>query len=298
MDLENAIKIFLSQQRPTTAESYRYVLRDMARFIGEGRPLSTITPLLLAEYSDNVNARDYAPATRVKYAKTVKTFFNWLVKMDFATASPARIIKVRKLPMRVSRDKAMTDSEYESLLRELRYKPRDRALILFLGDTGCRAGGASGLRVEDLDLPNRRAYVTEKGDKTRQVAYGDQCASALSEWLLRRPSGAGVYVFSRTALPLQAATISQIVTRACIAAGVRPLGSHSLRHRKGHQFADARVAPSIAATALGHSDPTITLQHYYPADWATAEQWLKRLSTPTVDTDEKTPKIILLRQVK
>ena len=73
--------------------------------------------------------------------------------------------------------------------------------------------------------------------------------------------------------------VSLIIRRAAQLAGVRVLSSHSLRHRKGHQLADSRIAPSIAATVLGHSDVVITLQHYYPADWESAEQAMRELMT-------------------
>jgi integrase/recombinase XerC len=200
--------------------------------------------------------------------------------MEELDKSPARVLKQRRLPTYIERDKAMTDDELARVLEQVRFNPAHRAIILFLADTGARAGGAAGLTLDNLMLPERRARVTEKGDKSRLVAFGDNCALAMTEWLLRRPHKAGIYVFSRSQKPLTSDSISQIVRRACLAAGVRSLGSHSLRHRKGHQLADNRVAPSVAATALGHSDPVITLRHYYPADWESAERELRKLTTP------------------
>ncbi|MCB0079217.1 MAG: hypothetical protein KDD73_17590, partial [Anaerolineales bacterium] len=50
-------------------------------------------------------------------------------------------------------------------------------------------------------------------------------------------------------------------------------------------LADARVAPSIAATALGHTSIQTTLDHYYPGDWESAEKALREThrapETPT-----------------
>jgi hypothetical protein len=51
-----------------------------------------------------------------------------------------------------------------------------------------------------------------------------------------------------------------------------------LRHRKGYQFADGRIAPSVAKTALGHENVLTTLQHYYPDDWERAKTSLEQLS--------------------
>jgi integrase len=113
---------------------------------------------------------------------------------------------------------------------------------------------------------------------------GEDCVNAIKQWLFKRTLQSE-YVFSRKRTPLQSAQVGQIVRRACLAAGVRSLGSHSLRHRKGHQLADSKIAPSIAATALGHSNVHVTLEHYYPADFESAEEALRELVT---DTSKKT----------
>lgn len=278
MKLQPAINLFLGEKTPITRESYFYILRDAAGFLGASRPLETIRPEHLVEYANQVYARNYTPTTIRRYIKTLKTFFNWCVRLELIEKSPAHVLKARRVPAYVSRDKAMTDEEFETLLRWTYGKPRDYALILFLGDTGCRAGGAAGLKVEDLDMNRCRAEVTEKGDKLRNVAFGEECRTAINRWLFKRPKGAGVYVFSRTKAPLKPAVVGQVVRRNCLRAGLRSLGSHSLRHRKGHQLADDKIAPSIAATVLGHANADVTMKHYYPADWETAEKEIRKLA--------------------
>lgn len=281
MILKRALKLFLDDyQNPGTKHAYLYALRPMSDFIGPSRPLESIKPEHLVEYSHILQSRPIAPATVRKNVKAIKTFFNWCIRLNLITDSPATAIKARRLSNKVPKSRAMTDTELESILEVARHKfyKRDYALVLFVADSGCRVGGAAGLRVEDLDFEVYTALVTEKGDKTRPVAFGADCANALREWLLQRPAVAGIYVFSRTENPVAAANLSQAIRRLCLKAGIRSLGSHSLRHRKGHQFADAKVAPSIAATALGHSDVTITLQHYYPRDWDRALAEIRKLS--------------------
>jgi integrase len=297
MKLNNAINLFLNQYKPSTQEGFRYPLRFLADFIGPARPITAIRPEHLIEYANTLNDRDYAPATVRKHVKCLRTFFNWLVKIEAINKSPAAAIRMASVPSGIDRDKAMTDAELNRILEYTRHKssPRDHALILFLADTGCRAGGAAHLKVEDLDLDNLRAIVLEKGEKTRPVAYGDDCARAIRIWLLKRPTSAGRYVFSRTQKALDSKTVSSIVRRACIRVGVRSLGSHSLRHRKGHQLADAHVSASVAAQALGHSDPVITLRHYYPDDWQRAEAELKKLA---VAREEKPRNIIMLKDAE
>lgn len=280
MELRKAVELFLNDQRPTTRQSYLYVLRAMQDYLGPARQVEDLKADQLIEYSHHLKSRYANISTYRKHIKTMKTLFNWLIKIDVLKTSPARPLKSPKARMSINRDKAMTDEEYATLLDYFKWKPRDYALFIFLGDTGCRIGGAAGLKVNDIDLENNRATVTEKGDKTRPVWFGDECRLALIRWKLQRPKTAGEYFFSRSKTAIKPATISLMIRRACKVVGIRILSAHSLRHRKGHQFADKRIAPSVAATALGHSDPMITLQFYYPGDYFSAQQAITELSTP------------------
>lgn len=278
MKLQAAINIFLdSYSNPGTRRAYGQAVEQLCKVIQPQTEITDVLPIHLVKFLQYVEEKNWKPATKRKMIKGVKSFFNWLVKYDVLEKSPARAIKTKRLPTYVSRDKAIAERELKDVISYVRFKPRDYALIMFLADTGCRAGGCCGLRVDDIDLDTLTASVTEKGNKTRQVAFGQDTANALRAWLLHRPTSAGAYVFSRTERPLTPPSISVIVRRACKKVGIRSLGSHSLRHRKGHQLADNKVAPSIAATALGHADPVVTLQNYYPADWASAEQALREL---------------------
>ena len=283
MELRKAVALFLGEHKATTVQAYHTPLEMMRDWCGPARQLSDIKPEMLVEYFQVVvYPHGYSPATVQKHVKTIKTFWNWVVNLELVEKSPARAVKGKKLPGAVDRSKAMTDAELAAILSVLRYKPRDYALLMFLADTGCRRGGACGLRLADLDFKALEAEVTEKGDLSRKVTFGEACAEALGRWLAYRGDHhviKGVFIFSRDGLPIQAETISIIIRRAARVAGIRVLSSHSLRHRKGHQFADARIAPSIAATALGHSDPIVTMTYYYPRDWESAKRALQELVT-------------------
>lgn len=283
MLLQKAIDLFLGEFKPTTRKTYAASLTILQGYIGPARPLADIQPAHLIEFFQRViYSRDLAPATVQKHTKTIKTFFNWCVRIDLLPKSPALAIRGKRLPRNISRDKAMKDEELSAILEAVRYKPRDYAMILFLADTGARRGGVAGLTLKDIDWGKLRATVTEKGEKSRLVAFSPLCSKALQHWLAFRQAHykiSGVHVFSTDGSPMKSENVSLIIRRAAHDAGVRVLSSHSLRHRKGHQLADHRIAPSIAATVLGHSDVVITLQHYYPADWESAEAAARELLT-------------------
>jgi integrase/recombinase XerD len=277
----DALRLFLSQYKPTSRRSYQNDLKHVVDFIGHTRPIHLISPIHIAEYSEVLEKKGYAISTWNKRVKATHTFFNWAVKFGLIEKSPARAFKTRSQRGIVSRDKVMPEDDFEALLNYARVTRDKRlvALILFCGDTGCRRGGVAGLRWEHLNVATREAVVTEKGNASRPVAFGEVCAEALVQW--QALNVARVYVFSVSDNAMTAAAVSQLLRRACKRAGIKGRGVHALRHRKGYQFADKRISPAVAQAALGHTHVTTTLQHYYPQDWHRAKEALDELSIKT-----------------
>ena len=297
MRLDNAIRLFIaSTHNPATRRSYMQTLRELESQIGGGRPLVNVESAHIIELIQALHVRRLAPATIHRHIKTIKAFFNWCIHLEYLEKSPAAPVKNRRPQTYIERDKAMSDDELAAIISYVRWKPRDHALVLFVADTGCRAAGAAGLRLADLDLDKQQAYVIEKGNKRRPVWFGNRCTRAFRVWLIKRRGDRGEYVFMMDGKKMQADNVSTIIRRACKAVGIRSLGAHSLRHRKGHALADARVAPSVAATALGHERVLTTMEHYYPADYDSAEAAIRELVTP--DNTRKPTNVVKLPQRK
>lgn len=292
MKLSKAIHLFLqSKPNPATRATYQYVLKPMVEYVGPARPVKKIKPVDLIEYSVMHGQRGLAEATVYRDVKSIKVFFNWCVRADLIKSSPADAIPARRLSDKFDRSKAMTDDELEKILDYVKWKPRDHCLILFLADTGCRAGGAAGLMTDHLDVPGCQAVVTEKGDKTRPVAFGAECGRVLAQWLLSRPKDAGAYVFNHRGKKIKSAAISQIVQRAALKVLGYSRGSHSLRHRKGHQMADAGTSIKVASRVMGHSSAMTTLR-YYPNDWDRVKEAIDDLAYKPASATEKKPVIV------
>ena len=300
LKLEEAIDLYLDQHIPTTRKSYQVPLKKFEAWIGPARPITEITELDTLRYNSQcLQKSNYAPATMQKHIKSLRALFNWFKKMNWITSSPVAQIKIPRVPRPLSRDKAMSEDNFTILLRYFRDQKhlysnhpnagRDYALHLFLADTGCRRGGACGLKMSDIDWLNRQATVTEKGEKTRLVKFGNECAQAMFEWRNARRADAGEYFWTRDGHQLKPDNITLIYTRARKALQIDCRGPHSLRHRKGHQMADAGIAPSITATALGHENVEITLKWYYPDDWETAAKHLDQLSYKPSPSQEPIP---------
>ncbi len=299
LTLGDALVLFLQEHpNPNTQHAYKGVLKRLIyESLSPDRDVDSVQPVELIQHVQKLHKSHLAEATVQKHIKTIKTFFLWLTRIGLLSQNPAQMLRQKRVSRFIEKDKAMTDEELEIVLSVLRFKPRQYALALFLADTGCRAGGAAGLKIQDLDLENCRAQVTEKGNKKRPVFFGPETQHALAAWLLRRDVD-HPYVFGTKEGKVTATTISRIIRRACLKAGIRSRGSHSLRHRKGHQMADAGVPVTVAATALGHTDPIITMNFYYPADFQRAEAALRELAEQPPDLSQKITKIQAYQKAK
>jgi integrase/recombinase XerD len=297
--LRAALDLFLGEyDKATTTRAYAGVLLPMADSIGAGRPVNLITAADLHAYCQDVKARTKSAATYQKHIKAIKRFFNWLLSIKEITESPAVTLKQQRLKPGVGKDKAATDEEVELILKVCFGHARNYAIANLIADTGCRAGGVASLRVDNLDLDNLRAVVTEKGDKSRPVWFTEQTAQALREWLIQRPAVKSPWVFCNPdGSPMKSSSVSQVIRRASKdAPGCRSLGPHSFRHRKGHQLADAGVAVTIAAKVLGHEDAKITADFYYPHDYERAEEALRSIHRQERQQPPAPSKIVPLRR--
>lgn len=159
--------------------------------------------------------------------------------------------------------------EIQQLLRRLpntgRLALRDRALLLFLYNTGARVQEAADLRAEHLDLGEHpRVRLHGKGGKWRTCPLWRQTARTLKELLgsLDPPPTPNTAVFGAHGRPLTRSGIYKIVRRH--AAGLddprtgRRVSPHTFRHTAAVHLLEAGVEVNVIRGWLGHADLTTT----------------------------------------
>jgi site-specific recombinase XerD len=160
--------------------------------------------------------------------------------------------------------------EVEDLLSHLprdgRLALRDRALLVFLYNTGARVQEAADLRVEHLDLGQHPlARLHGKGDKWRTCPLWEQTAKLLRALIgsLRSPSTPQSAVFAAYGgLPLTRFGIYKIVRRHASSFDApkahRKMSPHVFRHTCAVHLVEAGVEVNVIRGWLGHADLTTT----------------------------------------
>lgn len=272
-----------------TATTYRSKLGQLVAFLGDVS-VDQVTVNDLRRFVAHLRQREtrYADtsarpeiegglsmATISGHVRSFKRLFNWLYTEELITNNPAKRIKVPK----ASRDepKAYDMEDLQRLLEATAGDDpadvRNRAIILFLADTGCRVAGVAGLKLTDLDMRQRIAKVTEKGSKIRKVPFSQPTATALGAWLAVRPADTP-YVWSGVSRSsrdhLSAEGIRQMLKRVGRKAGVKgPVNPHSFRHGFAREYLLSGGDLATLADLLGHSDVQVTWNSY--AIFRTAE---------------------------
>lgn len=213
------------------------------------------------------------PLTLSTYHSRLKVWFDFLVKEGELEASP--LAKIPRPKMTQDQINPFTKEQIEALLL-LAKSERDRAMILFMVDTGVRVSELCGLKVKDVDMANRRAVVLGKGNKFRAVHFGVRTARAI--WPLVHKSEPENPLFTsmfgghlgRTA-PFQ--MLKKLAKRAKIT-NVR-CSPHTMRHTFAIMF--LRNGGNIFALKelLGHADLKMCMKYLAISEADTADQHKK-----------------------
>lgn len=239
----------------------------------------TITPPMIRQYIVSLQNRTvrYAGAAQkpqqagglsaasvAAHVRALHAFWGWCAR-EYGIQNPMANIRRQKNP--APKPKAISPSDFVRLFNATEDDEtgkRDRAILCFLADTGCRLGGLLGLTINDLVIDDRRAYVHEKGDTRRAVVFTSYTGRVLQQWLQVRQSGAAtVFISMTTGEPLTDSGVNQILRRLKARAGVTGrVNPHSFRHNFAREYLRNGGDLATLAKLLGHSDISTTASYY------------------------------------
>jgi integrase/recombinase XerC len=263
---------FLAALAPATARAYAEDLRDFARWFEQtnGRALEPglVTSVDLREYQSHMLAvRGLKPATANRRLAAVKAWLSWCReqgKIDSLPRFPRRASEPERAP------RALDKLEVARLERALERggTPRDRALVALMLYAGLRVGEAVSLRVEDVELTERRGKVVVragKGIKRREVPLGAEARRAVREYLEAERLGDWLFPGANgghiTARAVQAAVKKYAYLARLDPEAVTP---HTLRHTFAARLLRGGADIVVVAGLLGHARLDTTARYTRP----------------------------------
>jgi site-specific recombinase XerD len=262
--------------RPASIRSYRDTLRLFLQFVSsETRRKITRLSLQDLTFGRVKEFLQYLERDRKNHIRTrnqrlaaLHTFFEYISTRIPEMLSVSQ--QIAAIPMkRVAPTETtfLERDEVSALLRGLpsegRYALRERALLMFLYNTGARVQEVADLRVEDLELDaSPRVRLHGKGDKWRTCPLWQQTTNLLRTLIAHtamKDGSANAVFVSRNGKPLTRFGIYKIVRRHTDSlwrnsktTKRRRISPHVFRHTAAMHLLESGVEVNVIRNWLGH----------------------------------------------
>ena len=244
-----------------------------------------VTPSDIKEYRQHLLIVERAKAATInRHLAALSAYLNWAVQSGQIEKNPAAGIRsvqqVNNGPRYLDRKQQFAlqrTVEKELQVARLRFpkrwvaRQRDCSMVLFLLNTGLRLNEAVSLKLEDVQLTDRKGLVwvrQGKGGKQRIVPLNLDARRALQDWLNARPEDGTDFIWiaveSDQEQALSSRSVQRALTRIGQQAGLSTLTPHMLRHSFAKNLIDSGVGLEKVASLLGHSSLNTTRIYVTP----------------------------------
>jgi len=276
---------------PGTVREYR---RHVAQFFAflEGRGVDWQAPdrATVRAYLGTLAERGLSASTVGGQLAAIRSLYRHAARQGWISGDPVAGVRSPKRPGRLPRvlsvDGAARLVEAPATFvraSQRRRNPaqadatarRDAALLELLYATGMRISELASLTVDRLDLPRRRLRVIGKGNKERELLFGEHAARALRAYLASgRPTLAAHAATPVAALflnsgggPLTARGARMVVERWVTASGAPASTSpHTLRHSFATHLLEGGADLRTVQELLGHASLATTQIYTHLSD--------------------------------
>lgn len=291
MNLREAISEFLiaieaDGVSPATLAWYQSLLSKMSNWLGD-HTLESVATNTLRVYIVHLR-QHHTDHTVADNMRVMHRFWRWCER-EYGLMNPMRNVRYPSLPKTTAPPTIHRD-DIVAMFNACGggvQGIRDRAILAFLLDTGARASGVVTLTIDHLDMQHRTALVSEKGKKSRLVAFHEITAGILGEWLRVRSSVPPVFYNLRTHDAMLPGGLQQLMKRLAKRAGITSrVNPHSWRHTFAREYLARGGHPSSLQILMGHKDVETTLGIYGTYTLTDALETHKRFS-PAADILDK-----------
>jgi len=267
--------------KPSTLQGSFTSVRLFLEFYGKSgkRDLSEMERADLEGFIEYVQDRGLRISTVRTRLACLIAFLHFLMEQE--VISGALLKKHIKLKLPEVLPRAMHPADVKKLLSVID-DIRDRALILLLLRTGMRIGEALGLRLNDVDIRDRKVhlFVGEKNSMGRVVYLSDDVLLALKLWLRQRDQNKDFIFYGRGHKPICYSTGRSRFVKYIQKAGLEQKGYtvHCLRHTFASELLNAGMRLECLQQLLGHQDIEVTRRYARLTDRTREEEYFRAMA--------------------
>lgn len=218
--------------------------------------------------------KKWSAGTVHAYGRGLRVFFNYCVREEWIESSPMRKVRMPKKDTVIL--PAFTESEFRNIL-SCCTNLRDKAICLFMADTGVRVGEMAAIRGKDMDMQTGSVIIRQpKNRKERIVHFGNATRKSLVRYFAQVGSiptnGDVVWQSSDPASDhLTAYGIQMLMKRLKAASGIKHCHAHTFRRTFAIWSLRNGMNIYMLQKLMGHSDLTV-LRRYLEIVEADAQE--------------------------
>lgn len=240
-----------------TLARYQYILNTFFRV--ENIAAQDATVFHIRDYFMKEKKRGIADSTIAGVRDVLNSFYGWLFNEGQIPKNPCANVGAIRQEKKVR--KPYTTVEIQKIVDGCKCL-RDKAIVLFLLNTGCRISELSGINVEDLDLKNRECVVYGKGRKERTIFFDEVTAWVLTEYIEKQHVTGALFSGKRHER-LQPNGIRCMLKDIEARTGVENVHPHRFRRTFATSVINHGMAIQDVATILGHENLDTTMKYVY-----------------------------------
>ena len=246
-----------------TYVSYEHEIEEFNNYI-DNKDIRKVKTNTIKDYLKTIE--ELAPSTISHKISALKTFYSYLVKMNYIEISPLEGIKQPKLGLHIP--DYLTIDEVNKLLDikiNTPFDARNKAILELLYATGLRISELISLEFNNIDFEECIVRVVGKGNKERIVPIYDKALKALLDYienyrpLLLIKGNRSLLFINNHGEGLTRQAVFKMIKKECLIKGIsKEISPHTLRHTFATHLlqngADLRVIQEL----LGHSSLSTT----------------------------------------
>lgn len=257
-DLLNAYMAAMQIQgrSPKTLERYRYIITRMMDAVRT--PTRQITVYHLRQYLAQEKARGISDRTLESTRQIFSAYFNWLQRESLIRSNPTANLGAVKYRKKVKQTYSDID------LEKLKFacpNLRDRAIVTFLGSTGCRISEMTQLNRADVDLTALECTVLGKGNKERTVYLSPIAGMMIRDYLATRTDDIEALFVGKRKERLTAHGVRYMLTELARRSGVEHVHPHKFRRTLATNLIRHGMPIQEVAQILGHDKLDTTMEY-------------------------------------
>lgn len=266
-DLIESFEIHLQARNlsPRTIEDYMVATRRLARWLPQDE-WAAVTKRDLERYLANLAETSNQGGVSHHY-RSLQQFFKWLAAEEEIDSNPFVTMKPPQVPEQPVDPSSVDDLKklFDVCKGKDFISRRDTAILSLFLDTGLRKAELANLKVTDVDLKARQAFVIGKGSKPRAVRFGRKTTLELDKYLRERRKERnadlpGFWLAEKNRGELGSDGIYQVVKRRARQAGIS-LHPHKLRHTFAHMWLEGEGREGDLMELAGWSSPSMVRRY-------------------------------------